>query len=117
MTLSTTTSNKGFYFGYFWACYASSQIFGNLLGALLIEKTTGPTFFVIMGSIMMVAITGFLFIKYPKDKSKHDDYTQIVNDSDQQQTDNSTVGSPESKGQIYKTLKLLASRKMLMLVP
>lgn len=82
MSLSTTNENKGFYFGYFWAYYASSQIFGNLLGALLIEKTTGPTFFLIMGSIMMVAVTGFLFIKYPKNGHKNDNFVQIVNEND-----------------------------------
>jgi hypothetical protein len=55
-------STKGFYFGHFWALYMSAQIFGNLTGALLISKTSGIWFFLIMGIIMMFPVFGFLLL-------------------------------------------------------
>ena len=56
---------KGFYFGHFWALYMSAQIFGNLIGALLIRQTSGIWFFLIMGIIMMFPVVGFIFLKTP----------------------------------------------------
>jgi hypothetical protein len=44
----------------------SAQIFGNLTGALLISKTSGIWFFLIMGIIMMFPVFGFLLLKKPQ---------------------------------------------------
>ena len=65
ISLCSNEDNKGFYFGFFWVLYESSQIFGNLTGALIIENTTGPMFFFIMFCIMVLAVIGFTFIKIP----------------------------------------------------
>ena len=59
MSNCATETTKGFYFGYFWAWYMSSQIFGNLIGAYIIEDTSGPSFFAIMSLIMFIAVLGF----------------------------------------------------------
>ena len=57
----------------------------------------------------MAAITGFLFIKYPESpKTEEGGLLQIVNGSDH----------PEAQsGEIRRTLKLLVSNKMLLMVP
>jgi hypothetical protein len=61
----TTETTKGFYFGYFWAWYMASQIFGNFIGAQIIENTSGPSFFAIMSIIMFIAVLGFCKLQLP----------------------------------------------------
>lgn len=56
---------KGFFFALFWAFYMASQIFGNLTGALIITHASGPSFFLIMGMIMLFSVIGFFFIRKP----------------------------------------------------
>ena len=65
MSKCASETTKGFYFGYFWAWYMSSQIFGNLIGAYIIEDTSGPSFFAIMSMIMFIAVLGFCKLKLP----------------------------------------------------
>lgn len=65
MSKCASETNKGFYFGYFWAWYMSSQIVGNAVGALIIQTTSGPSFFVIMASIMFGSVTCFCWLKMP----------------------------------------------------
>lgn len=55
--------NKGFYIGFFWSWYMGSQIFGNLIGAILITDISGPSFFVVMTAIMFVAVACFGLLK------------------------------------------------------
>jgi MFS family permease len=61
----TTESSKGFYFGYFWAWYMSAQIIGNLTGGILITKSSGIEFFVIMGAMALTFSFNFCFLKTP----------------------------------------------------
>lgn len=35
-SICASEETKGFYFGHFWAMYMSAEIFGNLIGALII---------------------------------------------------------------------------------
>jgi hypothetical protein len=35
-SICASEETKGFYFGYFWAMYMSAEVFGNLIGALII---------------------------------------------------------------------------------
>lgn len=55
----------GFFFAYFWAFYMAAEIFGNLTGAIIITKASGPAFFIIMGVIMIIDVVGFKFLKLP----------------------------------------------------
>ena len=66
MTMCTTSATKGFYFGYFWVWYMMAQVLGNLLGALIINRTTGPIFFIIMATMMLVTTFVFFCLKNPK---------------------------------------------------
>lgn len=43
----------------------SSQIFGNLIGSIIITKVTGPSFFLYMGILMLVGAFLFIFQKKP----------------------------------------------------
>ena len=36
ISICANEETKGFYFGHFWALYMSAEIFGNLIGALII---------------------------------------------------------------------------------
>ena len=65
IALCATESTKGFYFGYFWLIYMQSQIIGNYVGAVIILKTDGPEFYMIMFAIMLVACYLYTFIKLP----------------------------------------------------
>ena len=44
----------------------SSNIIGSLIGGYMMSKSSGPSFFIIMGSIMIVAAIGMSFNKIPK---------------------------------------------------
>jgi len=63
--LCASEENKGFYFGFFWSIYMTSQIIGNGIGGIIIVKTSGPWFFAIMGMIMIAAVIGFTFVIVP----------------------------------------------------
>ena len=65
MARCATDNTKGFFFGYIWKWYMSAQIIGNLSGALLIEKETGVSFFIIMSGFAILFTFGFFFIKMP----------------------------------------------------
>lgn len=65
VSLCANEETKGFFFALFWAFYMGSQIFGNLTGALIITKASGPSFFLIMGIIMLISVIGFYFLKHP----------------------------------------------------
>ena len=43
----------------------AAEIVGNLTGAIIITKASGPSFFIIMGVIMVVDVIGFFFMKLP----------------------------------------------------
>lgn len=62
MSLCASPTTKGFYFGYFWAMYMSSEIIGNWVGSILILESSGPNFFLVMGGTMIFAIGGFWFL-------------------------------------------------------
>lgn len=65
MSLCATEESKGFYFGFFWVFYMSSQIFGNFLGAISIENASGPFFYIMLGCVFLVAVPAYGFLKVP----------------------------------------------------
>ena len=77
MSLCATEATKGFYFGYFWIFYMSGQIFGNLTGALTIEKTSGPGYFFILGCAMLLACPGFCCLRIPKRTTLDESCTEL----------------------------------------
>jgi hypothetical protein len=50
-----TVNNKGFFFGYFWAYYMSSQIFGNFIAAVVLGKISQTAYVVIMTVLTLAA--------------------------------------------------------------
>ena len=110
MTYCATPNTKGFYFGYFWAIYMSSQVVGNWIGSILILKTSGPIFFLIMGGIMIFALFGFLIIKKPRIYEEEMSVDQI--------TDIRSSVNEEKETFLQVTmnvLKLMVSKKMMLL--
>jgi MFS family permease len=65
MAKCTTSQSKGFYFGYFWVWYMSAQIIGNLTGALIIERSSGVGFFIIMSLMAFAASLLFCCLIMP----------------------------------------------------
>jgi hypothetical protein len=65
MSECSTPHTKGFYFGYFWALFMASEIIGNWMGSYLIVEESGPSFFLIMGGIMVVAVLSFMTMRKP----------------------------------------------------
>jgi len=72
MSLCATEQSKGFYFGMFWSIFMSSQIVGNLIGSIIIKKTSGPSFFLIMGCVLLSSLLGYCFLIIPKNKIDDD---------------------------------------------
>jgi len=50
-----TENNKGFFFGYFWAYYMSSQIFGNFIAAVILGKISQTAYVIIMTVLTLIA--------------------------------------------------------------
>ena len=73
MSLCANKNTKGFYYGYFWVFYMSSQIFGNYIGALTIEETTGPYFFANLLVLMLIVTPCFYLLKDPVPEVKKND--------------------------------------------
>ena len=65
MSECATEDTKGFFFGYFWAFYMASQIFGNLLAAYVLGNLSEEIFFVLMSIISLSASISFFFLKDP----------------------------------------------------
>lgn len=65
MSACTTAKTKGFYFGYFWAMYMSSQIVGNCVGAVIIKRSMGSEFFIILSVFEVLACLGFVLVRMP----------------------------------------------------
>jgi len=58
-------SNKGFYMSYFWNYYMFSQIVGNLFAAYILGNMSQVTYFIVMGSLCLVANLSFLLLRRP----------------------------------------------------
>jgi MFS family permease len=65
ISLCATDSTQGFYFGYNWAIYMTSQVIGNLFGALMIEKLDGAMFFLYNWLMMLLAAVLFCLVVTP----------------------------------------------------
>jgi hypothetical protein len=63
ITLCNTENSVGFYFSLFWVIFMSSQVLGNLIGSIIVTRTSGPIFFLIMGLIVLAGNMMFLFIR------------------------------------------------------
>ena len=64
--MCATEETQGFYFGLFWAIYMSSNTLGCYLGSVLINKFTGPVFYMLNGVAMVIVALLFLSIREPK---------------------------------------------------
>ena len=60
-----TEETKGFYYSLYWGLYMMSNIFGSLIGSFMIKLSSGPSFYLIMGCIMVVAAGFQSRIKLP----------------------------------------------------
>jgi MFS family permease len=54
--------SKGFFFGYFWSFYMTSQIFGNLIAAIVLGHYNQASYFTLMAILAGVATVGFAFV-------------------------------------------------------
>jgi MFS family permease len=57
--------NKGFYFAFFWAFYMGSQVFGNLIAALVLGNLDQRYYVIVMTSLTVVGSFFFFFLKKP----------------------------------------------------
>jgi MFS family permease len=61
-----TDDTKGMYFGFFWSIYSCSQIFGNLLGAVMFQsRLTKTELHLTMTAVSIVGVVIFAFVKRP----------------------------------------------------
>jgi MFS family permease len=58
-------SNKGFFFGYFWAFFMASQIIGNLIAALILGRLSLGTYYIVMTVAAFAGTTVFLLLRKP----------------------------------------------------
>ena len=60
-----TESNKGFFFGYFWAIFMCSEIFGNMIAAIILGELNQTDFIITMTVCALGATVIFVFIQKP----------------------------------------------------
>eukprot|EP00347_Sterkiella_histriomuscorum_P004956 403358441 len=65
-----TDETKGFFFGYFYLIFMSSQVFGNLIAALVLGSGGQTLYFSIMAVLAFLATFMFLFLKKPLTKQQ-----------------------------------------------
>jgi len=53
--MCATEETKGFYYSLYWGLYMMSNILGSFVGAFMIRLSSGPSFYISMGVIMLVA--------------------------------------------------------------
>lgn len=58
--------NKGFYFAFFWSFYMGSQVFGNLIAALVLGNLDQRYYVVIMTCLTVLGSILFFFLKAPQ---------------------------------------------------
>ncbi|CDW80606.1 major facilitator superfamily protein [Stylonychia lemnae] len=125
----------GTYFSYFWCYYISAQIFGNSLASLVLEKFSEIAFFIIMGSIAMLASIYFCFLTY-QDDAKHKNSqikesllkgsnksslnnTKEVQDNQEANAVEKEIGEEQQsvKQDVLDMFRMIASRKMRYMIP
>jgi MFS family permease len=57
--------NKGFYFAFFWAFYMGSQVFGNLIAALVLGNLDQRYYVIVMTGLTVLGSFFFFFLKKP----------------------------------------------------
>lgn len=65
MAECASDANKGFFFGYFWAFFMSSQVLGNLIAALILGHLAQSTYYVIMSIVAFSGTAIFIFLRQP----------------------------------------------------
>lgn len=61
-----TPKTKGFFYGFFWIVYMSSQVVGSLIGAAILKSGKGQTYFYVSLSILAaLASLSFWFTRKP----------------------------------------------------
>ena len=58
-------TNKGFFFGYFWAFFMASQVLGNLIAALILGPLSQSTYYIVMTIAAFSGTSIFLFLRKP----------------------------------------------------
>lgn len=118
VSLCAKEETKGFYFGFFWAIYMSSQITGNGIGGYMITSTSGPNFFLAMFGIMTSAVIGFFFVKLPPSQAQVElasmKYTEEKIQAETGKTEEKATGMIAD---MKSTLALIGTRKMMYLNP
>jgi len=58
--------SKGFFFGFFWALYMSTQVFGNLFAAFLFKNFSLTSFYLIMLCSCCLSAVIFMMLSKPE---------------------------------------------------
>ena len=121
-----TESNKGFFFGYFWAFYMSSQIIGNFVAAIMLGRLSQTEYVAIMSSITLLSCLIFMFMKHPmphtvslpNDKYQYDKVdTTMTSTPDISILNLNETASGSILGDIGSVIKLTFSKRMRTLLP
>ena len=76
--------NKGFFFGYFWAFFTGSQIFGNLFAALILGPLSQSTYYIVMTIVAVSGSSVFLFLLKPLKSSNLAVDTDFLSNEEEQ---------------------------------
>ncbi|CDW79582.1 major facilitator superfamily protein [Stylonychia lemnae] len=131
-----TEETKGFYFSYFWMFYMQSQVFGNLIAALVLGEMDQVSYFIIMSVIAFIASISFAFLRQPKKVATNEEVSislftpENINLSSAHNREstpdfNSSAGllqsqMPKKRGfwnDVHRVWSLMISKRMLLFLP
>lgn len=107
-------SNKGFFNAFFWAMFMSSQIFGNVIAALLLGTGSKTVLFIVFSALACGGSLLFCVLRPPKKLQQQPETTNNFSNFDQE---NLESGTEEEQSrpieEIKNTVLLLTDKRML----
>lgn len=79
-------TNKGFFMSYFWAWFMMSQVFGNLIAALVLGNGSQSTYYITMSVISFCGSMTFLLLRKPI-KTDPEESRQLVQSEERLSSD------------------------------
>lgn len=102
--------NKGFYYGFFWVFYMSSQVLGNFIAAMVLGNTNTVIYYSVMGAFAFSSSFLFLTLKKPQ-RNLDDSYKNLM------KTNELPANQTNFKKDIVDTIKLALTKRMLHVAP
>ncbi|CDW81861.1 major facilitator superfamily protein [Stylonychia lemnae] len=116
-----TQSTKGFYNSFFFSFFMASQVFGNLIAALVLSASNVNRLFQILAGIALVGAILFLFLRRPtkiESQQEQQDEIQSTQDINEPQlNEGRSKRKCDCSKYLKETYEMIISKKLLYVIP